>query len=174
LNITARKPKLKNTSTFTKKVFHFFVEPLKMSATAHLDYGTITFSQVDTTTTRVKINVCNGWLTDGKHGFHIHESGSTVKGCSSMGGHYNPTDTDHGDLTSGIRHNGDLGNVASVDGCIVHVMDVPNMNVKDIVGRGIVVHEKEDDLGVGESEESKRTGNSGGRLMCAPIVWASP
>lgn len=41
--------------------------------------------------------------------------------------------------------------------------------LRSIVGRGVVVHERIDDLGQGGHPDSKKTGNAGGRIACGII-----
>lgn len=45
------------------------------------------------------------------------------------------------------------------------------VNVWDIIGRSVVVHEGEDDLGQGGSKDSLTTGNAGGVLSQIRAVW---
>ena len=54
-----------------------------MSAVSYFDYGKVLFTPTANGMTRVKINVCNGWLGDGARGFHIHESRDMSDGCKS-------------------------------------------------------------------------------------------
>ena len=35
-------------------------------------------------------------LSKGKHGFHIHERGNLIEGCTSLCAHYNPYNKNHG------------------------------------------------------------------------------
>ena len=107
-------------------------------------------------------------LEPGKHGFHIHEFGDLSDGCKSAGGHYNPEGVDHGDLNQG--HVGDLGNiVADQSGTARFQIKAERVELSDVVGRAIVIHADEDDLGKGGDEESLKTGNAGDRLACGVI-----
>eukprot|EP00227_Mantoniella_beaufortii_P009105 CAMPEP_0197584124 /NCGR_PEP_ID=MMETSP1326-20131121/6828_1 /TAXON_ID=1155430 /ORGANISM="Genus nov. species nov., Strain RCC2288" /LENGTH=210 /DNA_ID=CAMNT_0043148441 /DNA_START=89 /DNA_END=721 /DNA_ORIENTATION=+ len=143
--------------------------------------GTVTFTQSgDGPTTAV--GSIKG-LAAGLHGFHIHEFGDTTNGCMSTGPHFNPNKMVHGAPTSAERHAGDLGNVtATADACDFTITDVqiPLSGANSIVGRAVVIHELEDDLGLGDSSEigtqgktSKTTGNAGARLACG-VIGMSP
>lgn len=135
--------------------------------------GTILLMQSPGTPTLIKGTITG--LKPGAHGFHIHEFGDMSDGCKSMGGHYNPDNVNHGDLNEG--HVGDLGNIeADEDGKAdfsikAHRVDL--IGDRSVVGRGMVVHEDEDDLGKGGDEESLKTGNAGERLACGVITLRS-
>jgi len=92
-------------------------------------------------------------LKEGLHGFHIHEFGDNSNGCTSAGGHFNPSGADHGspDDCESHRHAGDLGNV-NADCSGVAKIDLQDVGItlygkNSIVGRSAVVHAEEDDLG---------------------------
>tara|TARA_E500000318_G_scaffold22508_1_gene22936 strand:- start:216 stop:500 length:285 start_codon:yes stop_codon:yes gene_type:complete len=92
-----------------------------------------------------------------------------------MGGHYNPDGVDHGDIIEG--HVGDLGNITADDSGIsqftIEAKRVDLLGDRSIVGRGLVVHADEDDLGRGGDAESLKTGNAGDRLACGIISLRS-
>lgn len=122
------------------------------------------------------INIELNGVKPGKHGLHIHQWGDKSNGCQSMGAHFDTGNNHHGSLKSKIRHTGDLGNVvADSTGKIEDYFLAPVQlcGENTIVGRGIVLHENEDDLGQGGNEESLKTGNAGMRIACAPIVFCS-
>jgi superoxide dismutase, Cu-Zn family len=78
----------------------------------------------------------------------------------------------HGGPDNHERHAGDLGNiVANADG-IASVSFTDNkltlVGPKRIIGRSVVVHANEDDLGQGTGQ-SLITGNAGARLACGVI-----
>jgi len=132
--------------------------------------GTIFFMQGPGTATLIKGKITG--LTEGEHGFHVHEFGDLSNGCESAGGHYNPDGVKHGDLKNG--HVGDLGNItAGSDGISDFSIKAERIDLigeRSIIGRAIVVHENTDDLGKGGDAESLKTGNAGERLACGVIT----
>ena len=108
-------------------------------------------------------------LTPGKHGLHIHEKGDcSAPDASSAGAHFNPTHSHHGGPATAERHVGDFGNVEADASGKVH-FELKEKNLKfsgpdSIMGKSVVVHEKEDDL------KTDPSGNSGARVGCGVIV----
>jgi len=118
-------------------------------------------------------------LTQGLHGFHIHEFGDNTNGCTTAGAHFNPNGSEHGGPQDcdDHRHAGDLGNVEANCSGIAKI-DIQDTGItlhgeKSILGRSVVVHADEDDLGKGCGPESKLTGSAGARLACGVIGFAS-
>ena len=116
----------------------------------------------------VDVNVSG--LAPGKHGFHIHESGNLLEDCKSCKGHFNPFNKNHGGPKSKERHVGDLGNItADSNGNVKITLSDHLISLRDkkrnIIGRSVIIHDKEDDLGKGGNPESLITGNAGARSV---------
>jgi len=115
-------------------------------------------------------------------GWHIHELADltptqSANGiCGSTGAHYNPKNNTHGGPQVQEKHKGDLGNLAvKADGTSVSSikLDYVDLNgIYSVIGRSIVIHAKQDDLGTGDGE-SQINGNSGPRIACGVIGWAT-
>lgn len=132
--------------------------------------GTITFTKVDGGI-EVVANVSG--LSEGKHGFHIHQYGDcSASDGTSAGGHFNPSEMQHGAPTDSIRHTGDLGNLeADAEGRAVLKWIDKHMTFSgqySIIGRGVIIHAGEDDL------KSQPTGAAGARLACGVIGIDNP
>lgn len=107
-------------------------------------------------------------LTPGKHGFHIHEFGDcSSDDALSSGGHFNPSNMQHGAPTAGQRHAGDFGNITADSTGTANFEWLDKMITFDgpgsIIGRGLIVHAAEDDL------TTQPTGNAGVRVACGVI-----
>jgi Cu-Zn family superoxide dismutase len=109
---------------------------------------------------------------------HIHEFGDKSNGCTSLGGHWNPTNKQHGSrsLNENNRHAGDLLNNITSDGNgkfnYEYTDDLIKLRgdiMQSIFGRSVVLHEGVDDLGLGLDVNSKINGNAGGRMACGII-----
>ena len=114
---------------------------------------------------------------DSQHGFHIHEAGDLSEKCMGACAHFNPYNKNHGGPNSYERHVGDLGNI------YFDKRGVANINMIDsyiklrgtksnIIGRSVVIHVNEDDLGMGGHEDSLTTGHAGPRITCAVIGYS--
>lgn len=79
----------------------------------------------------------------------------------------------HGGPSDEERHFGDLGNIKTNESGSGYFAFsdrlVTLFGDNSIIGRSVVVHAKQDDLGRGGDEESKKTGNAGARVACGVI-----
>lgn len=156
---------------------NIFSEPDNPKANAHIlscdsfgdiIKGDITFEQTSNKATRIYGKIEG--LKPGNHGFHIHETNDLSKNCESLGSHYNPFHKDHGprlDSTrlSTTRHMGDLGNIVADSKGTAKIDFIDSLlKVSDLINRSVIVHEKEDDLGLAGTVDSKKSGSSGTRI----------
>jgi len=126
--------------------------------------GTVTFTK-----TGDEVHVVADFqnLKPGKHGFHIHEKGDcSAPDAMSAGPHFNPMHQHHDGPTGTERHAGDFGNVEADGSGKGHLewkgkLDLSGPN--SIIGKSVIVHEKEDDL------KTDPAGNSGARFACGVI-----
>ncbi|RZJ67562.1 MAG: superoxide dismutase family protein [Flavobacterium sp.] len=111
-------------------------------------------------------------LAPGIHAIHIHEKADcSDPKAESAGGHWNPTAKKHGKWGVGDYHKGDIGNFpADENGNGTITVTTSEWCIgcgdpkKDIIGKGLIVHEKADDF------VTQPTGNAGGRVACAGII----
>jgi superoxide dismutase, Cu-Zn family len=126
--------------------------------------GTVTFTKVGDEV-QVVADIQN--LKPGKHGFHIHEKGDcSAADAASAGAHFNPTQKHHGGPMTAEHHAGDLGNLEADASGKAHLDWKGKLSLsgtESIIGKSIVVHEKEDDL------KTDPSGNSGARIACGAI-----
>jgi Cu/Zn superoxide dismutase len=134
-----------NNYDYHRKGIAYFYTSLKTSKKDKIEHTTNMLLMLK------NINVEYGLLK----GLHIHECGDITDGCTSACAHYDPEISDHGSLTSKKRHYGDLGNIKidETGFTIVQLKDLP-IRIKDVVGRSLVLHEAEDDLGKAEKRYS--------------------
>ncbi|MCA0968979.1 superoxide dismutase family protein [Halobacillus litoralis] len=98
----------------------------------------------------------------GPHGFHIHEKGACEIGdgkdpFTSAGGHWNPDGEPHG------NHAGDFPVLFSHKGRARMIFFTDRFNVKDIIGKAVIIHEGPDDY------QSQPSGASGKRIACGVV-----
>jgi len=112
-------------------------------------------------------------LNPGTHAIHIHENADcSAPDGKSAGGHWNPTFENHGKWGDAEGyHKGDIGNFEADEngnGSISMQTDEwcigCDDSKKNILGKGIIVHQGEDDF------TSQPSGAAGARVSCGGII----
>lgn len=103
-----------------------------------------------------------GTCAGGIHALHIH-SGKTCSGNKSdsfadAGMHYNPSNCEH------PEHAGDLPPIFANDGYGLSVFLTNRFQVKDILGKTVILHENPDDF------RTQPSGNAGAKIACGEII----
>ena len=140
-------------------------------------HGVVKFVEdLENNQVKVELSIV-GLRPNSLHGFHVHEAGDLSDKCTSMCAHFNPFKTTHGCPNSKVRHVGDLGNIktngkgeAKYSFCdsVIKLRGTKS----NIIGRGLIIHEDEDDCGKGGNAERLKTGNAGKRIACSVIGYA--
>jgi Cu-Zn family superoxide dismutase len=139
--------------------------------------GVVKFTE-DLVNNQIKIDLnITGLNPNSLHGFHVHEAGDLTDKCTSMCAHFNPNGNTHGCPGMKNRHVGDLGNIKTNSKGEAKYIFYDNIiklrgSKSNIIGRGLIIHEDEDDCGQGLNAESLKTGNAGKRIACAVIGYS--
>jgi len=109
-------------------------------------------------------------VAPGEHGIHLHMTGSCAPTFAAAGGHWNPTNKEHGKDNPKGPHMGDLMNITVGKDSTVSVMVTsPGGTLKgadallDADGAAVVIHAKADDY------KSQPAGNAGDRVACGAL-----
>lgn len=115
-----------------------------------------------------------GFSENGEHAFHIHEKGiCEPDDFESAGGHYNPTDKEHGKESEDGPHAGDFDNIEANEEGEVDVEFVTDQisldeEAENTVftedGTSFVIHADPDDY------KSQPSGDAGDRIACGVIA----
>lgn len=131
--------------------------------------GTVTFTEVNG---KVMMDAKLSGLTPGNHAIHIHETGDcSAPDGKSAGGHWNPTNKNHGKWMQDPFHIGDIGNLVADEqgnGFISRETDLWCIDCEDsnknIISKAIIIHAGPDDF------SSQPSGAAGPRVGCGEIV----
>ncbi len=132
--------------------------------------GTVKLTQMPA---GVLIELTAEGLSDGEHGFHIHETGNCDPDTAfkSAGGHF-ALDKKHGFMVEGGPHPGDMPNIhVPAGGRIDSEVFNPRISLNsddegylmDDDGSAVMIHSGADDY------ESQPSGDAGDRVACAEI-----
>ncbi len=144
------------------------VADLKSLTDTSLD-GTVHFTAEPDGKVKMKLELTIPQKANKSVAVHIHANGDCGDMGKAAGGHWNPTDAQHGKWGSSSFHSGDIGNV-SLDmngkGSMELETDLWSLGgdmKTNILGKAIIVHGGVDD------SVSQPAGNAGARIGCGVI-----
>lgn len=95
-------------------------------------------------------------------GMHIHEGGSCTGNesdpFSDTGGHFNPEGCPH------PKHAGDMPPLFGNNGYAWSAFFTRRFNIREIIGRTVIIHEEPDDF------TTQPSGNSGKKIACGEVI----
>lgn len=120
----------------------------------------------------VSFKVALSGLAPGKHGFHVHETGSCEPGTKdgkrqagiAAGDHFDPDKTKSHSGPHGKGHKGDLPLIQADNDKVEQTVVAPRLKLADIRGRALVIHEGGDNY-----SDQPENGGGQGRIACAVI-----
>jgi Cu-Zn family superoxide dismutase len=122
---------------------------------------------------RIVANISGG-LSDGLHGFHVHqngscapaESGGQMTAAAAAGGHLDPQKTGKHMGPSGAGHGGDLPVISVVGGKAMNqVLWAPDLTVAKVRGHALMIHAGGDNY----RDNPSPLGGGGGRAACGVV-----
>lgn len=131
--------------------------------------GTATFATLQDGDVEIRVQVAGFEPIGGDHGIHIHAVGLCERpDFSSAGGHYNPTNAQHGFQNPEGPHAGDLPNIQFYPNGSADYRVTTNLfnldELFDADGSALVIHSDADDY------VTDPAGNSGDRIACGVIT----
>lgn len=147
------------------------IKPNSPASSAPKVYGMVLFKQ-DSPQSKLSVSLhLRGFdrETSEAKAVHVHQFGDLSSGCASAGGHYNPSNVNH------PHHPGDFGNFVTQSGRISARIEsqATLFGGHTVIGRAVVVHMQQDDMGRGGDEASLQHGNAGPRIGCCVIGISS-
>lgn len=130
--------------------------------------GTATATEADG---GIQVTVDVTGMPAGEHGFHIHQVGACdAPGFETAGGHWNPTDSQHGLENPEGPHAGDMPNLTVAEdgtGTVTATLPAGTFEgLMDADGSAVIVHAGPDDM------RTDPSGDSGARIACGVLTAA--